>query len=96
MELEKMDGLVLGSILCKLGSKNASIFACVSSICKFHACDDGLWRVFCREDLDLLLPCDPSGNSCSSFKVIFLLLLFPDRIESVVLCSARMMMIIAF
>lgn len=70
--LETLEGLVLESILSKLGPRSVAVVACVSNRLRSFAADETLWRAFCSQDLDLSAPVDPDGNRCASFKVLAL------------------------
>ncbi|CAA6660310.1 unnamed protein product [Spirodela intermedia] len=60
--LETLEGLVLESILSKLGPRSVAVVACVSNRLRSFAADETLWRAFCSQDLDLSGPVDPDGN----------------------------------
>ncbi|PKA66708.1 F-box protein SKIP16 [Apostasia shenzhenica] len=71
MGLESLEGLILETILLKLGPRDVIAVACVSSRLRSISSDDRLWRVFCASDFDLSSPEDPHGNPTPSFKVAY-------------------------
>ncbi|KAK8931148.1 F-box protein SKIP16 [Platanthera zijinensis] len=71
MGLEYLGGLILETILLKLGPRHAAVVACVSSRLRAAASEDNLWRDFCAADFDLSCPEAPQGTPCASFKVAY-------------------------
>lgn len=68
MGLEAVGDLALHLILSKLGPKESVRVCCVSKRLRDSASENALWSKFCRDDLDLVSPQDPQGNTASSFK----------------------------
>nr|CAD1819930.1 unnamed protein product [Ananas comosus var. bracteatus] len=70
-ELERLEGLILETILSKLDAAHVAAVAGVSTRLHAAASDDALWRRFCARDFDLLDPLDPHGGPCPSFKATY-------------------------
>ncbi|XP_042482582.1 F-box protein SKIP16 isoform X3 [Macadamia integrifolia] len=71
MGLEDLGDLALHLIMSKLDAKEAAILSCVNKRLRVSASEERLWRKFCADDLDLLAPEDPDGNTVPSFKAAY-------------------------
>ncbi|KAI0494245.1 hypothetical protein KFK09_024377 [Dendrobium nobile] len=71
MGLESLGGLILETILLKLGPRDVSAVACVSSRLRVAASEENLWLNFCDSDFGLSSREDPQGNPCPSFKAAY-------------------------
>lgn len=66
-----MGDLALHLILSKLGPEDAVKVCCVSKRLRDSSSENALWSKFCRDDLDLVSPQDPQGNTAPSFKAAY-------------------------